>query len=358
MSKSKGNVIDPLELIDEYGADALRFTLTALGAQGRDIKLSTQRVEGYRNFATKLWNACRFAEINGCVSVPGFDPGIAPATLSRWIVHATAEAAREVTTAITAYKFNEAAGAAYRFVWNIFCDWYLELAKPVLAGPDGADKTEARAMTAWVRDEILKLLHPFMPFITEELWSVTAAGGPVRDDLLALTPWPRHGPLDDRAAADEIGWVIDLIATVRSLKAEMNIMATETPLVLAGASAVTQERARRWEDVIRRMARLSGLAFAQIPPPGSIQLIVRGEIAALPLKGVVDFAAERARLEREMARLDGEIARIDGKLANADFVKRAPEEVVEGERERREEAQARRAKIVEALERLKQAEQD
>ena len=358
MSKSKGNVIDPLELIDEYGADALRFTLTALAAQGRDIKLSTQRVEGYRNFATKLWNACRFAEINGCVSVPGFDPGSARATLSRWIVHATAEAAREVTAAITAYKFNEAAGAAYRFVWNIFCDWYLELAKPVLAGPDGADKTEARAMTAWVRDEILKLLHPFMPFITEELWSVTAAGGPVRDDLLALTHWPQHGPLDDRDAADEIGWVIDLVAAIRSLKAEINIVATQTPLVLAGASAVTQERARRWEDVIRRMARLSGLTFAQIPPPGSIQLIVRGEIAALPLKGVINFAAERARLEREMARLDSEIARIDGKLANADFVKRAPEEVVEGERERREEAQARRAKIVEALERLKQAGQD
>ena len=358
MSKSKGNVIDPLELIDEYGADALRFTLTALAAQGRDIKLSTQRVEGYRNFATKLWNACRFAEINGCVSVPGFDPLSARATLSRWIAHATAEAAREVTAAITAYKFNEAAGAAYRFVWNIFCDWYLELAKPVLAGADGTDKAEARAMTAWVRDETLKLLHPFMPFITEELWSVTAAGGPVRDHLLALTSWPQHAPLDDRDAADEIGWVIDLVAAIRSLKAEMNIMATETPLVLAGASAVTQERARRWEDVIRRMARLSGLTFAQIPPPGSIQLIVRGEIAALPLKGVINFAAERARLEREMARLDSEIARIDGKLANADFVKRAPEEVVEGERGRREEAQARRAKIVEALERLKQAGQD
>jgi valyl-tRNA synthetase len=358
MSKSKGNVIDPLDLIDEYGADALRFTLTALAAQGRDIKLSTQRVEGYRNFATKLWNACRFAEINGCVSVPGFDPGRARATLSRWIAHETAKAAREVTTAVTAYKFNEAAGAVYRFVWNIFCDWYLELAKPVLSGSDEAAKIEARAMTAWVRDEILKLLHPFMPFITEELWGVTAAGGPVRDDLLALTAWPQHGRLDDETAADEIGWVIDLVATIRSLKAEMNIMASDTQLVLAGASARTRERAKRWEEVIRRLARLSSLAFAQIPPPGSIQLIVRGEVAALPLKGVIDFAAERARLEREMARLDAEIARIDGKLANTDFIKRAPEEVVEGERERREEAQARRAKIVEALERLKKAGQD
>jgi len=355
MSKSKGNVVDPLDLIDEYGADALRFTLAAQAAQGRDIRLSTQRVEGYRNFATKLWNACRFAEINGCVSVPGFDPKRAHATLSRWIAHETAKAAREVTAAITAYKFNEAAGAVYRFVWNIFCDWYLELAKPVLAGADEDAKAEARAMTAWVRDEILKLLHPFMPFITEELWSVTAAGGPARDNLLVLTPWPDYGALDDAIAEAEIGWVIDLIAAIRSLKAEMNIMATETPLVLAGATAVTQARARRWGDVIKRMARLSNLTIAQIPPPGSIQLIVRGEVAALPLKGVIDFAAERARLEREMVRLDAEIARIDGKLANADFVRRAPEEVVEGERERRQEAQARRGKIVDALERLKDA---
>ncbi len=171
MSKSKGNVIDPLELIDDYGADALRFTLAAMAAQGRDIKLSTQRVEGYRNFATKLWNACRFAEMNGCVTVAGFDPGTAKETLNRWIAHETVKRARDVTEAIDAYKFNEAASAVYRFVWNIYCDWYLELAKPVLLGPDERAKSETRAMIAWVRDEILKLLHPFMPFVTEELWA-------------------------------------------------------------------------------------------------------------------------------------------------------------------------------------------
>jgi valyl-tRNA synthetase len=358
MSKSKGNVIDPLDLIDEYGADALRFTLIALAAQGRDVKLSTQRVEGYRNFVTKLWNACRFAEINGCVTVPGFEPKGAQQTLSRWIAHETGNAAREVTSAIEAYRFNEAAGAVYRFVWNIFCDWYLELAKPVLAGSDEQAKIETRAMTAWVRDEILKMLHPFMPFVTEELWSVTADQGPVRDDLLALTPWPAPVALDDETAAVEIGWVIDLVAAIRSVKAEMNIMATEIPLVLAGVSTTTQTRAGRWSDVIKRLARLSSLDIAASPPPGSVQLVVRGEIAALQLKGVIDFAAERARLEKELARIGAEIARIDGKLANADFVKRAPEEVVEGERERREEAQARRHKIVEALERLKGAGQD
>jgi valyl-tRNA synthetase len=356
MSKSKGNVIDPLALIDDYGADALRFTLAAMAAQGRDIKLSTQRVEGYRNFATKLWNACRFAEINHCVTVPGFDPAAARETLNRWIAHETGKAVREITEAIEAYKFNEAAGAAYRFVWNIFCDWYLELAKPVLQGADGGAKDETRAMTAWARDEILKLLHPFTPFVTEELWQVTAAAGAARDGLLALAPWPKQRALDDLKAEAEIGWVIDLVTAIRSVRAEMNItMATEIPVVLVAASAATQARAARWADVMRRLARLSDISLADRPPQGAVQLIVRGEVAALPLKGVIDFAAEKARLEKEMARVKSDIARIDAKLANADFVARAPEDVVEGEREKREEAETRRLKIDEALARLKGA---
>ena len=354
MSKSKGNVIDPLSVIDEYGADALRFTLAAMAAQGRDIKLSTQRVEGYRNFATKLWNACRLAEMNDCVTVPGFVPTAVKETLNRWIAHETAKAAREITEAIEAYRFNEAAGAAYRFVWGIFCDWYLELAKPVLQGADGPAKDETRATTAWVRDEILKLLHPFMPFITEELWRVTAKGGPARAGLLALAPWPKHDALDDVEAEAEIGWVIDLVTAVRSVRAEMNII-TEIPVVLVGASAATQARAGRWADTMRRLARLSDISVADSAPQGAVQLIVRGEVPALPLKGVIDFAAEKARLEKEMARVKSDIARIDAKLANADFVRRAPEEVVDGEREKREEAETRRLKIVEALERLKGA---
>jgi valyl-tRNA synthetase len=355
MSKSKGNVIDPLELIDEYGADALRFTLAAMAAQGRDIKLSTQRVEGYRNFATKLWNACRFAEMNRCVTVAGFDPRSAKATLNRWIAHETGKAAREITEAIELYKFNDAAGAAYRFVWNIFCDWYLELAKPVLQGADERAKDETRAMTAWVRDEILKLLHPFTPFVTEELWQLTAQDGAARDNLLALAPWPKLEGLDDLEAEAEIGWVIDLVTAIRSVRAEMNIApATEIPLVLA-ASPATQARAVRWGETVRRLARLSDIARAERAPQGAVQLIVRGEVAALPLKGVIDFSAEKARLEKEMVRVSSDIARIDAKLANADFVARAPEDVVEGEREKREEAEARRLKINEALERLKGA---
>ena len=187
MSKSKGNVIDPLALIDEYGADALRFTLAAMAAQGRDIKLSPARVEGYRNFATKLWNAARFAEHYDCARVDGFDPANATETLNRWIATETTRAAAEVTAAIEAYKFNDAAAALYRFVWNLTCDWYLELIKPVLTGEDGPAKEETRATVAWVLDRIVGLLHPFMPFITEELW---ARDGEGTRPPLALSEWP------------------------------------------------------------------------------------------------------------------------------------------------------------------------
>jgi valyl-tRNA synthetase len=371
MSKSKGNVMDPLDLIDQYGADALRFTLAAMAAQGRDIKLSTQRVEGYRNFATKLWNSARFAEMNQCITVPGFDPRNAKEILNRWIAHETAKTAREVTEAIEAYRFNDAANAAYRFVWNIYCDWYLELVKPVLTGADGPAKDETRAMVAWARDEIVKLLHPFMPFITEELWWVT---GPTaveperapkltadetaqeRPDMLALTAWPSHQGLDDDKAEAEIGWVVDLITTVRSLRAEMNIPpATLMPLVLPGVSKETQARATRWLEFVKRLARVSEVQFADRMPEGSVQFLVRGENAALPLKGVIDLAAERARLQKELAKAESDIQRVDQKLNNPKFVANAAEDVVEGEKEKREEAQARRTKILEALERLKGA---
>jgi valyl-tRNA synthetase len=383
MSKSKGNVIDPLHLIDDYGADALRFTLAAMAAQGRDIKLAESRVEGYRNFATKLWNASRFAEMNACVLPAGFDPRTANETLNRWIAHETARATREVTEAIETYRFNDAANAIYRFVWNVYCDWYLELAKPVLMGEEGAAKSETRAMVAWARDEILKLLHPFMPFITEELWAVTAK----RDGLLALAPWSRKqgrptpeqialmvspGPGDpvippvllaldaaefsDPAAEAEIGWVVDLVTAIRSVRAEMNIPpATLTPLVLADASAETKGRAQRWNDVVKRLARLADISFAASAPEGAVQLLVRGEVAALPLKGVIDFSAEKARLDKELAKAEADIKRVDAKLANEKFVANAPEEIVEEEKEKRDAAVARKSKILEALERLKNA---
>jgi valyl-tRNA synthetase len=357
MSKSKGNIIDPLNLIDTYGADALRFTLAAMAAQGRDIKLATSRVEGYRNFATKLWNACRFAELNGCATLPGFEPQEVEETLNRWIAHETARTAREVTEAIETYRFNDAANAVYRFVWNVYCDWYLELTKPVLMGPDSAAKTETQAMVAFVRDQILALLHPFMPFVTEELWRVTAEGGVARDSLLALAPWPLLEGLENEAAEAEIGWVVDVITQIRSVRTEMNVKpALQIPMELAGVAAETEARAGCWSDVIKRMARVSDISFADAPPAGAVQLLVRGDTVALPLKGIIDLAAEKARLEKEKAKAEAEISRIDAKLANPDFIARAKEEVVEADRERREEMLARQEKIAAALERLRQVE--
>jgi valyl-tRNA synthetase len=282
----------------------------------------------------------------------GFDAAKAKETLNRWIAHETARATREVTEAIEAYRFNDAAGAIYRFVWNVYCDWYLELAKPVLMGEDGAAKAETRAMVTWARDEILKLLHPFMPFITEELWAVTAK----RDGLLVLAPWPAQEGLTDDAAEAEIGWVIDLVTAIRSVRAEMNIApATLTPLVLAGASPETKGRAQRWNDVVKRMARLADISFAASAPEGALQLLVRGEVAALPLKGVIDFSAERTRLDKELTKAEADIKRVDAKLANEKFVANAPEEIVEEEKEKRDAAMARKTKILEALERLQKA---
>ena len=383
MSKSKGNVIDPFGVIDDFGADALRFALARGAAHSHDIKLSPQLVETNRNFATKLWNACRFAEMNGCALPAGFEPENAREVLNRWIAHETSRATREVTEAIEDYRFNDASNAIYRFVWNVYCDWYLELAKPVLMGEEGAAKAETRAMVAWARDEILKLLHPFMPFITEELWAVTAA----RNGLLVLAEWPRMpsavtdeqiasmalaGPgepliapaiaaleaddFSDPAAEAEIGWVVDLVTAIRSVRSEMNIPpATLIPLVLSGASTETKERAQRWSDTVKRMARLADISFADRPPEGAVQLLVRGEVVALPLKGVIDLSAEKARLDKEIVKADADIKRVDAKLSNEKFVANAPEEIVEEEKEKREAAVAREEKMQEALERLKNA---
>jgi valyl-tRNA synthetase len=352
MSKSKGNVIDPLHLIDEYGADSLRFTLAAMAAQGRDIKLSTQRVEGYRNFATKLWNAARFAELNGCSRNEVFDPRKLSVTLNRWIVGEAGKAVAEVTSAITAYRFNDAANAAYRFVWNIFCDWYLELAKPLLQGANDTAKSETRAATAFVLDEILKLLHPFMPFITEELWRIKTLGGAGRNTCLALAAWPELEGYESAAAEAEIGFVVDVVSEVRSVRSEMNVPAgAQIPLVLIGADPETVARAKTWEETIKRLARLSEISFAAEPPHGA-QMIVRGTFASLPLEGIIDFSAEKVRLQKEIERLASDAKKIEAKLGNADFVSRAPEEVVEENRERLQEIEERRAKLIVALKRL------
>jgi valyl-tRNA synthetase len=351
MSKSKGNVIDPLELIDAYGADALRFTLSAMAAQGRDIKLSPSRVEGYRNFATKLWNAARFAEINACLPVKDFDPASAKQTINRWIAGESERALAVVTEAIEAYRFNEAAGAIYSFIWHKFCDWYLELIKPILAGNDEA-AAETRAMTAWVLDRALKLLHPFMPFVTEELWAKLAATDAPRDSLLILAPWPKHLGLENAAADAEIGWVIRLISEVRSVRSEMNVPAgARVPLVVSGASDETMARAKRHEETILRLARIDAMSFGKAPA-GAVQIVLDEATLALPLAGIIDVAAESKRLKREIDKVGSEIRQLDAKLANEKFVARAPEHVVEEQRERKADAEATAARLEQALKRL------
>jgi valyl-tRNA synthetase len=353
MSKSKGNVIDPLELIDKYGADALRHTLAAMAAQGRDIKLSPQRVEGYRNFATKLWNAARFAEVNGCKAVEDFDPRSVNVLINRWIITQLADALGNVEKALDDFRFNDAANAIYHFVWSLYCDWYLELTKPILLGFDVEEKKETQATVAYVRDEILRILHPFMPFITEELWRVTVSDR--REPILALAAWPSQQPyfMD---AHEEVSWLIDLVSAVRSVRTEINVPASSLiQIEFVNPSETTRQRASLWDPALNRLARVSGSIFAKDVRPGSVQIIVGGEIVALPLQGIVDLAAERARLAKEMAKADADIARVDAKLANPNFVARAPEEVVEEEKEKREEAEMRKSKLAEALERLKGA---
>jgi valyl-tRNA synthetase len=354
MSKSKGNVVDPLSVMNDYGADALRFTMAAMAAQGRDIKLSIQRVEGYRNFATKLWNAARFCEMNGCVRLEGFDAAKAKTTLNKWIYAETGAAAAAVTEAIEKYRFNEAAGEVYRFVWNTFCDWYVEFAKPVFMGSDEAAKAETQAMAAWALDEILKLLHPFMPFITEELWAVLGESGPKRETLLCLADWPAPAKKVDRKAVDEVNWVIALISEIRSLRSEMNVPAASMlPLTVTGANKETKARTKRYDSFIKRLARLSDISQAETPPQGSAQFVLGEATMALALANVIDLAAERERLSKEIGKLQQEIEKIDARFANEQFMAKAPEEVVEENRERRAEAEAAAGRLRAALQRLK-----
>ncbi len=354
MSKSKGNVIDPLDLIDNYGADALRFTLAAMAAQGRDIKLSSSRVEGYRNFATKLWNAARFAEINNCVPQTDFDPAAAKVTLNRWIAGESERTLAAVTGALQGFRFNEAAGAIYHFIWHIYCDWYLELIKPILAGADQEAAAETRAMAAYVLDQALKLLHPFMPFVTEELW-VKRAPDAGRASLLMLAPWPEHRGLENAQADAEIGWLIKFISEVRSVRSEMNVPAgAKVPLVISGASDDTRARVARHEETLLRLARLEKIEFGA-SPHGAVQIVLDEAVLALPLAGIIDIDAEQKRLKREIDKVGSEIRQIDAKLGNEKFVSRAPEHVVEEQRERRSEAEAVAAKLEQALKRLEAA---
>ena len=354
MAKSKGNVIDPLELIDEYGADALRFTLAILAAQGRDVKLDPARVAGYRNFGTKLWNAARFAEMNGVRPDPGFRPEAAELPLNRWILTELSRTVAEITASLEAFRFNDAAGGAYRFVWNLFCDWYVELLKPVFAGGDESAKREAQACAAFVLDEVLKLLHPFMPFMTEELWALTS-GEATRATLLCHASWPQPGFRDDTAAAD-INWLIELVSGIRSVRSEMNVPpAAIAPLVMVGADATTRRRLAEHGAALRRLARVGQITEFSVPPPASAQIVVGEVTACLPLGALIDLDAEAARLKKEIAKVTEEIARLHTKLANERFVANAKPELVEAERQKLADLRERQIKLDAALSRIRSA---
>ena len=356
MSKSRGNVMDPLEMADEFGADALRFTLAAMAAQGRDIKLAKSRVEGYRNFGTKIWNAARFLEMNQCVRVEGFDPASLTQGVNKWIVGEVETAANAVTKAIEAYRFNEAAAALYRFVWNIFCDWYLELIKPALQGDESQARGETRATAAWVLDRTLILLHPFMPFITEELWARLGGRGAPRATMLILAEWPEAKGLVDADAEAEFDWVIRVVSEIRSIRAEMNVpAAAKIQLLVRDANQTTLERLDANNDALETLARLKHISPADTTPKGSVQFVLDEATYALPLEGVIDIAAETGRLNREIAKANAEITQLQAKLANENFTSRAPAHVVEQQRQRKADAQAVHAKLNNALKRLEAA---
>lgn len=355
MSKSKGNVIDPLELMDEYGADALRFTLAIMAAQGRDVKLDPARIAGYRNFGTKLWNATRFAQMNGVKLAPDFRPENAKLALNRWILTELTRATRAVTEGIATYRFNEAAGAAYRFVWNQFCDWYLEFLKPIFMGDDEAAKAEAQATAAYCLDQVYKLLHPFMPFMTEELWSLTASEGKKRDTVLALAEWPELSFEDEDAAAD-INWLVDLVTGIRSVRAEMNVPAGAiAPVVVLDANKVTVDRFARHDAAIKRLARVERISFEQQAPKGAAQMLLGEATICIPLGSLIDLQAEAARLAKEAGKIAAEMDRIEKKLANEKFVANAREEVVEAERERLVELKEAAQRVATAESRIRDA---
>jgi len=346
MSKTKGNIIDPLVTIDHYGCDALRFTLANLSTPGRDIKLATSRIETSRNFATKLWNAARFCQMNGCAWDAAFNPADVRHTVNKWIVGETMAAADSIAAQLDLYRFDLATHAVYEFVWNTFCDWYLEFTKPLLAkGGDAAVAAETKATTAWVLAQMLKILHPFMPFITEELWEQIVGDG----TLLMKTAWPVSSISTDKNAGAEMNWACRLITAVRNVRAELNVPAgAQIPLLIKGASAATQTRLATHDAIIKKMARLSDVTLTDAAAKNAAQAVVDEATLILPLEGVIDIAQEKARLAKEIAKWQGEIAKVDAKLANENFTARAPQEILDEHRERQASAISTLSRLVAA----------
>ena len=329
MSKSKGNVVDPLGLIDQYGADALRFFMAAMESQGRDIKMDEKRVEGYRNFATKLWNATRFCQSNGIGASTTLKAPTARLAANQWIIGEVQQCLNEIDAAMADLRFDAAANAIYQFTWSKFCDWYLELIKPVFAegsDPDALPAKETREVAGWALDQILVMLHPFMPFITEELWH--AQGNRPYDLIVAKWPDPRAEVSKD--ATDAIDWVIDLTTNVRSAKNELGIApGAKLAAYAPKASALATATIDRSSAAIERLARLTPVVHGEAPDGPAMQVTALGDVFVIPLEGIIDIEAEKARLEKALAASQKEAKSLQGRLSNANFVERAKPEAVE-----------------------------
>jgi len=346
MSKSKNNTVDPLETIEKYGADALRFFMAASETQGRDINISDSRIAGYRNFATKLWNAARFCEMNECHTNPSFNPKGVAMDLNKWIIQKADEATLEVTKNLNDFRFSDAANTVYQFVWGTFCDWFIELSKPVFYGEDENQKQETRSTAAYVLDRILVILHPFMPFITTEIWNKTAN----RSVKLIHAPWPK---VEEKAAKQNaIDWAIDLISSVRSLRSDLNLPAGAKPhLFLKDLKA---DNIAQTSDMVKTLAHVEDVALLSGDiTKDMVQGTFAGGVFLIPLKGIVDFESERARLQKEIAAVEGRIKGYEAKLSNENFVSRAPAQIVEDEKKRLSEAKEEHLKLNDAFNRIK-----
>ncbi|MAZ76947.1 MAG: valine--tRNA ligase [Micavibrio sp.] len=355
MSKSKGNVIDPLDLIEKYGADSLRFTLAAMAAQGRDVRLSEDRVAGYRNFTTKLWNAARYCEMNEALPQADFDPTSVQHTLNHWIIGEVIDCQAAINKALESYRFNDAANAAYQFVWGTFCDWYLEFTKPLISGEDEVAKAEVRATTGWVLEQILRLLHPMMPYITEELYASIAKRE--EGDLLIGSKWPDYSAIErDECAAKKIGWVMSIISEIRSVRADMNVPAkAQVALLVKDACDMTKQGFEAFGEVMQKMARLESIDYADEAPKGSIQTVVDNTTLILPIADLIDLDQERERLQKEIDKLDDNIKKISGQLDNQNFVANAPKEVIDEKKEIVANDEKKKTKLRTALEQLNAA---
>jgi valyl-tRNA synthetase len=351
MSKSKGNTVDPLGLIDRYGADALRFFMAAMESQGRDIKMDEKRVEGYRNFATKLWNAARFCQSNGIGASDRLEAPEATLAVNKWIIAETIATVQAVDIALADYRFDGAANAIYQFVWSRFCDWYLELIKPAFSGEErGSIDDESKVVAGWVLDQILVLLHPFMPFITEELWHALADPAHPRANDLIVAKWPiTDARAIDPAASKEIDWLIRLVSEVRTARTELNVPpGARLPFAVRDASDVTLARLAKHAAALGRLARIElGDATG-----GEAQVVVDEATYTLALSGVIDLDAERSRLTKAIAAAEKERDGLAGRLGNPSFVERAKPEAVDKARADHAEKAAEAERLAAALTRL------